>query len=125
MDQLGYLNTLKLHATGTSFDGTTIPFDWLDSFYYEFGTEYEINDRWTVRGGYIYSMNTVPNGSFGPSVPDSNRSIFSVGGGYSTKRLSVDLVYQYSLSQDRTVNNGTAADGTWESSATRSWSPPA
>ncbi len=109
------LNNVKLHAPGTSFDGTTIPFNWLDSFYYEFGAQYEINDKWTVRGGYIYSINTVPNGTFGPSVPDSNRSIFSIGGGYSTKRLSVDLVYQYSLSEDRTVNNGTAADGTWES----------
>jgi long-chain fatty acid transport protein len=109
------LNSVVLHAPGASFDGTTIPFNWQDSYYYEFGAQYEINEHWTVRGGYIYSVNTVPNSSFGPSVPDSNRHVFSLGGGYSTKRMSVDIVYQYSLSEDRTVNNGTAADGTWQS----------
>ena len=72
-------------------------------------------DNWTVRGGYIFSVNTVPTSTFGPSVPDSNRHVFSIGGGYQTKRMCVDLVYQYSLSVDRTVNNGTAADGTWQS----------
>lgn len=107
------LNSLKLRATGAAFNGTTIPFRWLDSWYYEFGAQYEITEHWTVRGGYIYSINTVPNSTFSPSVPDANRHVFSVGGGYSTKRISIDLVYQYSLSEDRTVSNGSAADGTW------------
>ncbi len=109
------LNTLTLHAPGAAFNGTAIPFNWKDSWYYEFGTEYEINDHWTVRGGYIFSVNTVPSSTFSPTVPDSNRHVFSLGGGYSTGRLSVDLVYQYSLSVDRTVSNGTAADGNWKS----------
>jgi long-chain fatty acid transport protein len=107
------LNSLKLHAPGAAFNGTTIPFSWKDSWYYEFGAQYDITEHWAVRGGYIYSINTVPNNTFSPSVPDSNRHVFSVGGGYSTKRISLDLVYQYSLSEDRTVNNGTAADGAW------------
>jgi long-chain fatty acid transport protein len=111
------LNSVTLNAPGASFNGTTIPFNWKDSWYYEFGTEYQIDDHWVVRGGYIFSVNTVPTSTFGPSVPDSNRHVFSIGGGYSTKRMSVDLVYQYSLSVDRTVNNGTAADGTWQSAS--------
>ena len=109
------LNTVTLHAPGSSFNGTAIPFNWKDSWYYEFGTEYQIDDHWVVRGGYIFSVNTVPTSTFGPSVPDSNRHVFSIGVGHSTKRMCVDLVYQYSLSVDRTVNNGTAADGTWQS----------
>jgi long-chain fatty acid transport protein len=111
------LNTVTLHAAPTTpFNGVAIPFNWKDSWYYEFGTEYEINEHWTIRGGYIFSVNTVPKSTFSPTVPDSNRHVFSLGGGYSTKRYSVDLVYQYSLSTDRTINNGTAADGTWQSS---------
>lgn len=110
------LNNLVLRApSNPNLNGTTIPFQWKDSWYYEFGAQYDIDEHWTVRGGYIYSINTVPNNTFSPSVPDSNRHIFSVGGGYSTKRISLDIVYQYSLSEDRTVNNGTAADGTWQS----------
>jgi long-chain fatty acid transport protein len=111
------LNSLVLRAPGAAFNGTAIPFNWKDSWYYEFGTEYQLNEHWAVRGGYIFSVNTVPNSTFSPTVPDSNRHVFSVGGGYSTARYSVDLVYQYSLSVDRTVNNSinTAADGTWKS----------
>ena len=48
------LNSVMLHAPGSSFNGTTIPFNWQDSWYYEFGTEYQIDDHWTVRGGYIF-----------------------------------------------------------------------
>jgi len=110
------LHSVVLHAPGASFDGTTIPFHWEDSLFYEFGAQYDIDDHWTVRAGYIYSENTVPNSTFSPSVPDSNRNVFSVGLGYAvTKRYNVDIVYQHSYSPDRTVNNGTAVDGTWES----------
>ena len=109
------LHKIVLHEPGGSLDGTPIPFDWQDSLFYEFGAQYELDDHWTVRGGYIYSENTVPNSSFSPSVPDSNRHVFSVGLGYSVTRFSVDIVYQYSLSEDRTVSNGTAVDGTWAS----------
>ena len=108
-------NKLVLHAPGTAFNGTTIPFNWQDSLFYEFGTQYELNDHWTVRGGYIYSENTVPNSTFSPTVPDSNRHVFSVGLGYTCVHMNVDVVYQYSLSQDRTVSNGTAANGDWKS----------
>lgn len=109
------LNKLVLHAPGSTVNGTTIPFNWADSMFYEFGVQYEVNDHWTVRGGYIYSENTVPDATFTPTVPDSNRHVFSVGLGYAATRFSVDVVYQYSLSQDNTVNNGTAASGTWTS----------
>ncbi len=117
------LHKVVLHEPGGSLDGTTIPFGWKDSCFYEFGAQYEVDDHWTVRGGYIYSENTVPNSSFSPTVPDSNRHVFSGGLGYSVPRFSVDVVYQYSLSENRTVNssatrtaNGLAAsNGTWES----------
>jgi long-chain fatty acid transport protein len=76
-----------------------------------------------VRGGYIYSENTVPNSTFSPTVPDSNRHIFSIGLGYATKRIGIDLAYQYSLSMDRTVRNSADTnfdgvgdlDGKWKS----------
>ena len=117
------LHNVVLHATGASFDGTTIPFDWKDSMFYEFGAQYEVDDHWTVRGGYIFSENTVPNSTFSPTVPDSDRHVFSVGLGYGVPRFTVDIVYQYSLSEDRTVTSSparaasglSASDGKWES----------
>jgi len=123
------LDKVTISSPGTVFDGTTIPFHWQDSWYYELGTQYEIDQHWTVRGGYIYSQNTVPNSTFSPTVPDSNRQVFSLGLGYAfgpevfshLLHVTVDLVYQYSLSQNRNVTiplgNGTTASGTWESDA--------
>jgi long-chain fatty acid transport protein len=112
------LKQLVLHAPGSQADGETIPFNWMDSFLYEFGAQYEVNPNWKVRGGYIYSTDTVPNSSFSPSVPDADRQVFSVGFGYTRKRFSFDIVYQYTIAEDRTVKNSTiaAADGTWRSS---------
>ena len=116
------LNTVRLRSSNPMFDANTnptsnLPFNWKDSFYYEFGAQYQVNDRWVVRGGYIFSENTVPNSTFSPTVPDSNRHVFSIGGGYSTARFGMDIAYQYSLSEDRTVNKSvvTAANGTWKS----------
>ena len=119
------LHEVVLHAPkAPDLNNTTNRFDWADSLFYEFGAQYELDDHWTVRGGYIYSENTVPNSTFSPTVPDSNRHVFSVGLGYSVPRFTVDIVYQYSLSENRTVSasparvaNGLspASDRTWES----------
>ncbi|MGO9244800.1 MAG: OmpP1/FadL family transporter [Verrucomicrobiia bacterium] len=107
------LHQLTLHAPGSPADGTVIPFNWMDSFLYEFGAQYDLNQHWKVRGGFIYSDDSVPNGTFTPTVPDSNRYVFSAGFGYTTTRYWIDAVYQYTIADDRTVNNGSAADGTW------------
>jgi long-chain fatty acid transport protein len=108
------LHQLTLHAPGSLANGKVIPFNWMDSFLYEFGMQYDVNEHWKVRGGYIYSTETVPNSSFSPSVPDSKRHVYSVGVGYATTRFTIDAVYQYTIAEDRTVNNGSAADGTWQ-----------
>ncbi|HUJ71400.1 MAG TPA: outer membrane protein transport protein, partial [Verrucomicrobiae bacterium] len=116
------LNNVVLHSTpGAAFNGETVAFDWQDSMYYEFGAQYDITDHWVVRGGYIYSENTVPGSTFSPTVPDANRHVFSGGLGYTTRRFNVDVVYQYSLSENRHVtiplNDGVGgtATGTWKS----------
>jgi long-chain fatty acid transport protein len=61
----------------------------------------------------------VPDSTFSPTLPDSNRHVFSLGLGYlRPPHLNVDIVYQYSLSEDRTVSgsvNSPAVDGTWKS----------
>jgi long-chain fatty acid transport protein len=116
------LNTVTLSSADPviAFDPrATIPFHWKDSFFYEFGTQYDLNENWSLRAGHIFSENTVPDSTFTPQLPDSDRHIFSVGAGYSTQRVGVDVVYQYSLSEDRTVSGSPAnlSDGNWKSDA--------
>jgi long-chain fatty acid transport protein len=112
------LNTVVLHApTSPLFNNTPTPFNWKDSFFYEFGAQYDLSERWAARAGYIFSENTVPSSSFSPVLPDSNRHVFSAGLGHVGKQMNVDVVYQYSLSTDRTIKGaGNPLAGEWSSS---------
>ena len=120
------LNNVRLRSHNPYFDAannptSVIPFNWKDSFFYEAGMEYVINDTWAVRGGYIYSENSVPDKSFSGSIPDSNRHIFSIGLGFTSHRFQADLAYQYTLMENRTVSGSPDnnfdgrgdADGRW------------
>lgn len=120
------LDSVVLSWPGSPFDGLTIPFNWESSFFYEFGVQYELSECWTLRAGYIFSENSVPNSTYSPFLPDSDRHVFSVGVGYKAKRWGVDFVYQYSLSENRIVTGSGDldgdfvpgdTDGTWKSSA--------
>lgn len=111
------LNNVVLNAPGAPFNGFVQPFQWLDSFFYEFGAQYQFNDRWTGRLGYIFSDNSVPSSTYSPSLPDSDRHVFSVGLGYTAARWQVDVVYQYTRATDRTVTGSPfgLTDGKWAS----------
>ncbi|MCG3149498.1 MAG: putative outer membrane protein [Verrucomicrobiae bacterium] len=120
------LNTVRLHSNNPAFatdPSSRIPFNWMSSFFYEFGAQYTLNDKWALRAGYIFSENTVPNSTFSPAQPDSDRHVLSAGVGFTLKHFGVDLTYQYSLSTDRTVRNSADTnfdgqgdlDGKWKS----------
>jgi len=108
------LTTLQLQVANPMLNGTQA-YNWQDSFFYEFGAQYELTKRWTVRAGYIFSENTVPDNTFTPVVPDGNRHVLSAGLGYGTKRMQVDVAYQYSFTESRTVTGspGGLSDGKW------------
>lgn len=104
------LNTLSLNQGSGDI---AIPFNWESSFFYEFGVTRKFGRGFTLSAGYIYSENSIPNESFNPLVPDSNRHILSAGVGQRGDRLSWDLAYQYAYGPRRHIENGTLADGTY------------
>ena len=111
------LNTVKLHSPNPAFQtdpGSQIPFKWMSSWFLETGAQYALTEHWTLRGGYIYSQNTVPNSTFSPSLPDNNRHVFSAGFGFAAGHFTIDFTYQYSLTEERTIKNSADAnfDGT-------------
>lgn len=90
-----------------------LPFNWRSSFMYEFGVTKKFANGLRVSAGYVYSENSVPNESFNPIVPDSNRHIFSAGVGQRLASFSWDVAYQYTYGPARSIDQGTAADGTY------------
>jgi long-chain fatty acid transport protein len=111
------LHELALHSPGTPIPVPPLQFNWTDSFMYEFGAQYDLDKHWKLRAGFIYSENSVPNSTFSPSIPDADRYVLNVGFGYTLGRLTLDAVYQHTFADDRTVSNGTPADGAWQISA--------
>jgi long-chain fatty acid transport protein len=88
-------------------------FNWEASIIYGFGVSYSFDNGLVGSLGYVYSENSVPNESFSPAVPDSNRHIFSAGIGGKWGRWDVDLAYQYAHGPERDIRQGTAADGSY------------
>ncbi len=104
------LNTVTLHQPSGDI---ALPFNWRSSFFYEFGVTKKFAHGFNASLGYIYSENSVPNESFNPTIPDSNRHIFTAGVGQHYTHLSWNLAYQYTYGPSRNVNQGTVADGVY------------
>ncbi len=80
-----------------------IPFNWQDSWFFEWGVTRHLNDGWRVSGGYIFSENSVPDLNFHPLIPDSDRHIFSFGIGRTKGKWRLDTAYQLAWGPARDV----------------------
>jgi long-chain fatty acid transport protein len=105
------LDTLNLRQASGD---VALPFNWESSFFYEFGVTRKLPCNFSVSAGYIYSENSVPNESFNPIVPDSNRHIFSAGIGQRFEHFDWDLAYEFAYGPSRTIAQGSPADGTYQ-----------
>jgi long-chain fatty acid transport protein len=95
----------------------SLAFDWHPSWMFDFGATRYLSDGWRLSGGYMYSMNTVPENTFNPLVPDSDRHIFSIGVGKNYNHFSWDVAYQLGWGPTRTVSNDNTfpvASGSYE-----------
>jgi long-chain fatty acid transport protein len=112
------LQTVVLNQPGNAFvPAVPITFNWDSSFFYEWGVTRHFENGWRASGGYIFSENSVPDATFSPVVPDSDRHIFSLGVGQSRERLHWDVAYQFAWGPGRVVSRGgaaAAADGRYE-----------
>jgi long-chain fatty acid transport protein len=102
------LNTLTVRQTSGD---VALPFNWESSFMYAFGATRKLPLGFSVSAGYIYSENSVPNESFNPLIPDSNRHVLSVGIGQSLQRFDWQCAYQYAYGPHRRIDNGTLGNG--------------
>ena len=96
------LNTITLNRPSRS---VPLPFNWESSFFYEFGVTRYFANGLRVSGGYIFSENSVPDITFNPVVPDSDRHILSVGVGGDMGKFRWDAAYQYAYGPERTIQN--------------------
>ena len=94
--------------------------NWEASWYYEFGATRYLSPGWSISAGYIFNENSVPDANYTPLVSDLDRHFVSVGTGYQTGAVRLDLAYQFGYGPERTVSGsaasaaGQTADGRYE-----------
>ncbi|GLT16218.1 outer membrane protein transport protein [Vibrio algivorus] len=75
-------------------------FEWKDTWSYTIGGTYYLNDKWTLRTGYMFDQGAQDEITT-IAVPDSNRNWLSAGFSYApTKDSSIDFGFTYLLGVD-------------------------
>jgi long-chain fatty acid transport protein len=83
---------------------TSAMFGWKDSIDLGTGMTYRLDENWTLRGGYLFSENFQTATNYTPSVPSSDRHIFSLGVGWQGKTRGVALTYAFVYNPTRVVS---------------------
>jgi long-chain fatty acid transport protein len=86
----------------------TLNFNWRPSWMVDLGVTRYVGNDWRISGGWMYSMNSVPDANFNPLVPDSDRFLFSLGVGKKCGPFSWDVAYQFGWGPSRTVAGDTS-----------------
>ncbi len=84
--------------------------NWHDTFRWQLGVEYALNDNWDLRAGYIHDRTPDPDYTVDYMVPANHRNLFSIGAGFHKGNFLCDIGYTYLLIQDRDVE-ARPADG--------------
>jgi long-chain fatty acid transport protein len=83
--------------------------NWHDTWAYAVGTSYQLNKQWVLRTGLSFDQSPTNNENRSPRIPTGDRTIFSVGAGYSpTEDLTIDVAYSYLQEEDVKVSDANA-----------------
>ncbi|WP_460117064.1 OmpP1/FadL family transporter [Pseudomonas sp. S2_C03] len=84
--------------------------DWHDTWAHAIGASYQLNKQWVLRTGLSFDQSPTNNEHRSPRIPTGDRTIFSVGAGWSpTDDLTIDVAYSYLKEESVTVNNSNGA----------------
>jgi long-subunit fatty acid transport protein len=82
------------------------PMKWKDAIILKFGGEYDLSERFIIRGGYAYSTNPVPNTTIIPIMPAVLEHHFTAGCSYDIiKQLTMNVGLEYGLKNTVTGSN--------------------
>ncbi|WP_434676004.1 OmpP1/FadL family transporter [Pseudomonas sp. D3-10] len=106
----------------TLFGTITEEQNWHDTWAYAIGTSYQLNKQWVLRTGLSFDQAPTNNADRSPRIPTGDRTIFSLGAGWSpTDDLTIDVAYSYLKEEKVNVNRanalGQAYNAEYENSA--------
>jgi long-chain fatty acid transport protein len=84
--------------------------DYDDTIAYRIGAQYQLNDTWALRAGYLMEKSPIPEDTYEPRLPGGDRTGFSVGTGYAVGPWTADFAYMLVNIDKYTVNTGATYD---------------
>lgn len=104
-----HFNTLTIHSdarTGERKNLDPVREDWRNVWMFGVGSDYYLNDNWTLRAGLAYDQGAVKRAEHRTArVPDSNRWIASIGASYKVNNWQIDFSYAHMFLRNAHVNN--------------------
>ncbi len=108
-----------------SLDFEPIDENFEDSFTFRVGMQYQMNENFALRAGFLYDETPQPVESMDTMLPDSDRWALTAGFGYSVGKFAIDVAYQFEPFKDRISPNrdiydtvlGNFGEGTYASTA--------
>ncbi len=83
------------------FSDRSLIHDWDDALCIHVGLEYTATENLKLRCGYAYTPSQVPEYTFSPAAPDTDRHDFSAGFGYTWNDMTIDVSYMVGLSESQ------------------------
>lgn len=93
-----------------------VPLDWRDSVSLKLGYEHDLAIGGTLRTGYVYHRNPVPDGTLTPFIQATLEHAVSIGYGFQVGGWDLDLGYMYLFGSDRTVGTSDLVGGAFNGS---------
>ncbi|MGH8388123.1 MAG: OmpP1/FadL family transporter [Pseudomonas sp.] len=80
--------------------------NWHDTWAHAIGASYQLNKQWVLRTGLSVDQAPTNNENRSPRIPTGDRTVFSLGAGWSpTEDLTIDVAYSYLKEESVNVNN--------------------
>ena len=81
-----------------------VPFimNWEDQWVFALGAQYKIDDNWTVRAGYNYGQNPVPDETINPLFPANVEHHLTAGFTYTYSNWDFDFAYEHAFANSQT-----------------------
>lgn len=96
------------------------PRNWKDSWGFNAGGRYQLDERVALLAGYVYGDTTVPDNTFDPSIPDAKTHVFCAGTDLNLRPFTLAASYGYQLYEprSRSISFGSPlADGRYKTDA--------
>ncbi len=100
--RIGWSSVMKgfsMHYDSATMGGNvnfTMPQNWKDQTVVALGGAYQLDDVWTLRGGYNHASNPIPDGTVNPLFPAIVKNHYTAGFGYKlSKSVSVDAAMSH------------------------------